>query len=228
METETREQIANRLGLVAPVAPQEVTDYLKACEEYIKTARAFEHPRIEYWGSASEELISTNAERIATAIRRLEALKEAGEAITARGETIRLASIAYEQAKHKFEKAITDEEERPRKEFQAKVSEMSATLKKEARSLKYRMTKLSNHSHAYDSPEAQEAREQIKELRDRLSLVEYLAEELQAYGQEYRMKRLTELTEEAILADIQESAWNSKAMLKRLAEVASTLPEKKD
>lgn len=207
--------IADRLGITEPKQPQEVADYLTAWETYAEAVDGYQTQRLSTWNRNGEQ-IKTNTQAIYKMRADLQNIYQLGEAVEAFSETTKLATKAWSQAQHEYEKAIETEALRPEREFEQAKRNFVEALEKEARSLKYRM---SRSKHNWGAPADDPAVIAYNEWNDRSNLITYLL-------QEARYMSATDehpiFTEEAVLAQVLENTYRVNETLALLAKAVET------
>ena len=211
----TQEQeiaLAASLGITRPACPSEVAEHLKARETYRTALSKFRINTPSSW-----DTLEKNQADLDEIHRELTKLEKALEAVTEASETVKLATAAYETGLSDYWQAIRDEAQRPRQAFEKDKDEFKATLDKEARSLKRRIS-LNNSKRwdlKQDSPERLALEGLIAEQQTRLELVEYLSNEIRYIT--FTVGAV--FTEQTILDQVTENSWNTEAILTKLAKL---------
>lgn len=215
LNEQQQQTIADRLGITAPEQPQEVADYLTAWATYAEAVDNYQTQRLSTWEKKGEN-IKANAIAINKMKTDLEVIYQLGKAVEAFSETTKLATKAWSQAQHEYEKALETEHERPQREFERAKNNFVQALEKEARSLKYRM---SRSKHNWNAPADDPAVVAYNEWNDRNNLISYLL-------QEARYMSATDehpiFSEEAVLAQVLENTYRVDETLALLAKSVET------
>jgi len=173
LNEEQTQEIADRLGITEPQQPQEVADFLTAWDTYAQAVNNYQTQRLSTWQKNGEQ-IKANAIAIFKMREDLINIFALGEAVEAFSETTKLATKAWSQAQHEYEKALETEHERPQREFERAKNNFVQALEKEQRSLKYRM---SRSKHNWNAPADDPALVTYNEWNDRSNLITYLLQE---------------------------------------------------
>jgi len=130
-------EMAARLGITEPKAPEDVTTYHQLLKEYEKQKDALKYESLGWRATLDETLesLQTNRERTVTLIGVIQAIKETSE-------TVKLAWESWYKQLDEYENAIIKEFNRPENEFRTQIDEYRQELNKEIRSLDYSINKL--------------------------------------------------------------------------------------
>jgi hypothetical protein len=212
---EQTKKIANRLGISEPTQPKEVADYLNLWERYEEAVNEYSQPRLNAWERKIENVIGTLAS-LETATEQNENITAlGGELIELEGSTASLASKAWRERYTNFARAIENEHERPQREFDEAKREFVASLEKETRSLKNRITRGQNKAWELEAGSAERAQleNEITEMSNRQTQAEYLAQEARYV---YLTPETPIFTEEAVISEVLSNEYRVSAILDQL------------
>lgn len=203
---EQTKEIADRLGLTEPVAPKMVAEYLEYWEAHDKAVRDYERVHLHgYYYKDKLPQLDSNLAEVTKGIEVLETLKAQMEFLNRqRGEMVALATVTYENQVEAFWKAIRDEEERPRRQFDNAKFTFTNNLDKEIRSLKSRITRTNNKFYSDTTEDKTGLEMELAKMRDRLEVASWLSTE--ASNLRYDIDEVPEFTEDAIFARAEANA----------------------
>jgi hypothetical protein len=176
MTKETNEQIANRLGIEAPKASEEVARYLEdqtAYNKLIQNLYGFSLESLPAWNQTNLEAITSNATELESRITNLQIALALGRRVASYGEDIEQQVTEYKAKQWSYSQAIQDERNRPSKEFYDARYERITELYKEKRSLAVKCGKGWAKFYKQVTPEDRERElEIVRTMERRLEMVE--------------------------------------------------------
>lgn len=213
---EQQKAIANRLGITSPEQPNEVADYLTAWDAYKQAVNGYQQERISVWNNKPEE-IQSNALAIEANKRALDEILALGVTLQGFSVTTQLATKAWNEARHEYERAIEKEHERPEREFRQAKDGFIASLEKEQRSLKTRITRAENKRWqlSNDDPEKMALSKLGAEMTERLEVVRYILEEAQFT---YQSEEVPTFSEDAILLSVAQNGYKVERLVQLLTD----------
>jgi predicted RNase H-like nuclease (RuvC/YqgF family) len=192
-------EIATRLNLTKPIAPQEVKQYIADGEALAQAVSNYNAPQIS-WRADTAEVKAV----ILKTRHLLTDLEELAEKVDSHSDTIRLATTAHQEANRKYWHKIETEENKPRNDFKNARDEFINTMEKEIRSLKRKQNK------------AEWASKEREEITTRLELVGYMID--QARYCDYNPETAPEFTEQVLWEQITKAERRATAFLNYVYE----------
>ncbi len=139
MNEETAEEIANRLGLQKPTPSPEVAQYIKDRSAYnnqmsnLYMSNSLES--LPAWRGTTAETIQKNEAEVTVRIAKLAEVLTLGQKLAGYSADIESEVSDYERDRYNYGQAITDESNRPSREFYSAKYEECRILEKQKRSL---------------------------------------------------------------------------------------------
>ena len=130
--------------LVKPVASPEVEKFLGFWEQYNELVREHRWPSLERYGRDYMALIEMNDAIAEDVVNSLNPILELGEAMKLLGEDVAKAAAQHHADMYRYNQAVQDEANKPRREWEDAKSAIVKSLEKEERSLAIKLGKLSN------------------------------------------------------------------------------------
>lgn len=209
LTSEQELEIANRLGITKPEAPQEVADYYQLLKQYETMKDDLRLDGIGWRATPSEALEILDGNH-----RQITALTAVIGKILDTPETIKLAFTAYQDKLNKYEIAIRTEQERPEKEFLNARDNYRETLNKEIHATKNKLTRLTKDrdKQEYQSETWKALNGTIATLSARLDLISLLEMEAAYLG----YKDGLEFSPELVASKLDKTRENIKRALEAL------------
>jgi biopolymer transport protein ExbB/TolQ len=187
--------------IVKPVATAEVEKFLGLWEKYNALVLNHRWSSLERYGRDYIALIEMNDAIAEDVVNSLNPILELGEAMKLLGDDVAKAATEYQSLLYHYNRAVQDEAEKPRRDWEQARDEMIATFKKEERSLSIKLGKLGNKRWTGTEVEKAYIEEQYKLLNARKQIVELTLSDLQYMryseheGTEFTMELVAEAVE---------------------------------
>jgi hypothetical protein len=145
MNKETNEEIANRLGIEAPMPSQEVAQYLQDIDAYNRQIRDLHGNNsldsLPSWNKSNLEVIACNVTELDSRITKMQIALALGRRLASYGDDIETQANEYQKKKWDYSRSIDDELNRPSREFYDARYKRMTELYKEKRSLAVKVGK---------------------------------------------------------------------------------------
>ena len=139
MNKETKEEIANRLGLERPMPSPEVAQYIEDRSAYnnqmsnLYITNSLDH--LPAWNGTTAETIQKNETEVTVRIAKLAEVLTLGQKLAGYSADLEAQVSDYERDRYTYGQAIEDERNRPSREFYSAKYEHCRILEKQKRSL---------------------------------------------------------------------------------------------
>lgn len=130
--------------ITEPVATPEVEMFLGFWEQYNDLVQSHRWPSLERYGRSYMDVIAFNDANAQAALDGLNPILELGEAMKLLGEHVAKDATDFKSAQYDYRRAVEDEANKPRNEWEEAKRAIVKALEKEEHSLAIKLGRLSN------------------------------------------------------------------------------------
>lgn len=196
--------------LIKPEPSEAVAEFLGAWEHYQTAVRDFRTGSLSTYGKSYLDIIASNESIMDELDKAVADIRGWANGLMFLGEDIAEQAAAFKSAEYEYQRALKEEADKPRRDWDEAKDAMSRTLEKEKRSLAIRIGRLANKRWSVSAGEKELIEAQIELMRARESVVEAVlsdlhwmrysdhegtefSAELVAKSAEFRKQRINEL-----------------------------------